>query len=142
MNLYQILFLATSGFFILLLIILSEHGYGLDQIKLRKTGQGQHGSAKFASPAEIHKAYRSVNYQPDAWRAGESLPASPGIIVGVKSNGFHNVALCDTGDIHCLMIGAAGIGKTAYFLYPNIEYALACGVSFLSTDTKGDIFRN
>jgi type IV secretion system protein VirD4 len=33
----------------------------------------------------------------------------------------------DTGDIHCLMIGAAGVGKTAYFLYPNLEYA--CGTT-------------
>ena len=48
----------------------------------------------------------------------------------------------DSGDIHCLMIGAAGVGKTANFLYPNIEYACASGMSFLTTDTKGDLFRN
>ena len=41
-----------------------------------------------------------------------------------------------------MMIGAAGVGKTAYWLYPNIEYACASGMSFLSTDTKGDIMRN
>jgi type IV secretion system protein VirD4 len=40
------------------------------------------------------------------------------------------------------MIGAAGVGKTAYWLYPCLEYALASGMSFLSSDTKGDIFRN
>lgn len=48
----------------------------------------------------------------------------------------------DSGDIHCLMIGAAGVGKTANFLYPNIEYACASGVSFVTTDTKGDLLRN
>lgn len=48
----------------------------------------------------------------------------------------------DSGDIHCLMIGAAGVGKTADFLYPNIEYACASGVSFVTTDTKGDLLRN
>lgn len=48
----------------------------------------------------------------------------------------------DDGDVHTLMIGAAGVGKTAYFLYPNLEYACASGMSFLSTDTKGDLFRN
>jgi type IV secretion system protein VirD4 len=26
--------------------------------------------------------------------------------------------LIDTGDVHALMIGAAGVGKTAYWLYP------------------------
>lgn len=51
-------------------------------------------------------------------------------------------ALVDTGDVHALMIGAAGVGKTAYWLYPCLEYALASGMSFLSTDTKGDVVRN
>ncbi|MBQ9673908.1 MAG: hypothetical protein IJV39_04705 [Ruminococcus sp.] len=45
--------------------------------------------------------------------------------------------MVDTGDVHALMIGAAGVGKTAYWLYPCIEYACATGMSFLSTDTKG-----
>ena len=40
------------------------------------------------------------------------------------------------------MIGAAGVGKTANFLYPCIEYACASGMSWLCTDTKGDLFRN
>ena len=35
-----------------------------------------------------------------------------------------------------------GVGKTANLLYPNIEYACASGMSFLTTDTKGDLFRN
>lgn len=35
-----------------------------------------------------------------------------------------------------------GRRKTAHFLYPNIEYACASGMSFLTTDTKGDLFRN
>jgi type IV secretion system protein VirD4 len=51
-------------------------------------------------------------------------------------------ALVDTGDVHCLMIGAAGVGKTANFLYPNLEYACASGMSFVTTDTKGDLYRN
>lgn len=54
----------------------------------------------------------------------------------------HTTALVDTGDVHTLMIGAAGVGKTAYFLYPNLEFACASGMSFLSTDTKGDVARN
>ncbi|MDE6260478.1 MAG: type IV secretory system conjugative DNA transfer family protein [Oscillospiraceae bacterium] len=48
----------------------------------------------------------------------------------------------DSDDIHCLIIGAAGVGKTAFFLYPNLEYACACGMSFLALDTKGDLARN
>ena len=54
----------------------------------------------------------------------------------------HGYALVDDDDIHCLMIGAAGVGKTANFLYPNLEYACASGMSFITTDTKGDLYRN
>ena len=51
-------------------------------------------------------------------------------------------ALVDCDDVHLLMIGASGVGKTAFFLYPNLEYACACGMSFLALDTKGDLARN
>ncbi len=50
--------------------------------------------------------------------------------------------MVDTGDVHCLMIGASGVGKTVYFLYPNLEYACASGMSFITTDTKGDLAKN
>ena len=66
-------------------------------------------------------------------------PLPQGVIVGCTNR---NEAIVDTGDVHVLMIGAAGVGKTAFWLYPCIEYALASGMSFLSTDTKGDIMRN
>lgn len=52
------------------------------------------------------------------------------------------MALVDSDDVHVLMIGASGVGKTAYFLYPNLEYACASGMSFLALDTKGDLARN
>ena len=40
------------------------------------------------------------------------------------------------------MIGTSGVGKTAFFLYSNLKYACASGMSFLSLDTKGDLVRN
>ncbi len=52
------------------------------------------------------------------------------------------VALVDDANIHTLMIGASGVGKTANFLYPNIEYCCAAGMSFVTTDSKGDLYRN
>ena len=37
-------------------------------------------------------------------------------------SGKHGItALVDKDDVHCLMIGASGVGKTAYFLYPNLS---------------------
>lgn len=88
--------------------------------------------------------YKEVPFTPKKWRNGANLPKveEQGIIVGSNNNKKNLTALVDTGDVHALMIGAAGVGKTAFWMYPCIEYALASGMSFLSTDTKGDIMRN
>lgn len=142
---------AAVMFTILGLISLLAHIYNLNNIKARTVGDGQHGTARFADKREIRKTYKYVQYEPQIWREqamngeqptmpdGNQLPQ--GIIVGCKGKS-KTVALVDDQDVHALMIGAAGVGKTAYFLYPNIEYACASGMSFISTDTKGDIYRS
>ncbi len=111
-------------------------------IKAKTVGNGQHGTARWATQREIAHTYARVDFTPQLWRQGKSLPEQQGIVVGCKSSKTGTTALVDTGDVHAMMIGAAGVGKTAYWLYPCIEYALATGMSFLSSDTKGDIFRN
>jgi type IV secretion system protein VirD4 len=123
-------------------ISLLSHYYTLNGIKSRTVGDGQHGTARFATEKEIRETYAHVPYEPEKWRKGENLPTAQGLVVGYKKHGGNITALVDEGDIHCLMIGAAGVGKTANFLYPNIEYACASGMSFVTTDTKGDLFRN
>lgn len=142
---------AAVMFTILGLISLLAHIYNLNNIKARTVGDGQHGTARFADKREIGKTYKHVLYEPQKWREqaknGEQPtmpdgnPLPQGIIVGCKGKS-KTVALVDDQDVHALMIGAAGVGKTAYFLYPNIEYACATGMSFISTDTKGDIYRS
>lgn len=130
-------------------VTLLAHIYTLNNIKSRTVGDGQHGTARWASKTEIKRTYKHIPFTPERWREqakrgekpttvdGEELPQ--GIVVGCTGN---TTAMVDTGDVHALMIGAAGVGKTAYWLYPCIEYACASGMSWLSTDTKGDIMRN
>ena len=130
-----------SGVFILISSL--SYLYSLRQIKNKTAGNGQHGTARWASSREIHKTYKVVPFEPKIWRRDEkSRPTEQGIIVGCESRGNETLALVDSGDVHCMMIGAAGVGKTAFWLYPNIEYACATGMSFMTTDTKGDIMRN
>ena len=91
------------------------------------------------------RIYKHVPFTPQKWRSQAQKGQAPtvgnepvpqGIVVGCT--GKKSVtAIVDTGDVHVLMIGAAGVGKTAFWLYPCIEYACASGMSFLSTDTKG-----
>ena len=133
-------------------LTLLAHIYSLNNIKSRTVGDGQHGTARWANKREIKKTYKHIPFTPEKWRRqakngktpttedGKELPQ--GIVVGCTGSKGNTTAMIDTGDVHALMIGAAGVGKTAYWLYPCIEYACASGMSWLSTDTKGDIMRN
>jgi type IV secretion system protein VirD4 len=133
---------AAAMFSALGAISLLSYIYDLNSIKSKTVGDGQHGTARFASKSRQRKIYKEVLFDPEAWRRGESLPDVQGIIVGCVERRGKTYALVDDGDVHAMMIAAAGAGKTTYFLYPNLEYACACGMSFLTTDTKGDLARN
>ena len=148
-------------------VTLLAHIYSLNNIKSRTVGDGQHGTARWANNGEIKRIYKHIPFTPERWRKQAAKGQTPtvlkvvkksrfrkkktdeipeavpqGIVVGCKGGKGNTVAMVDTGDVHALMIGAAGVGKTAYWLYPCIEYACASGMSFLSTDTKGDVMRN
>lgn len=114
----------------------------LNGIKAKTIGDGQYGTARWATKSEIKKTFVSLPFEPEKWRKGENLPAVQGTVVGCRGSGKKTVALVDEGDVHTLMVGAAGVGKTSFFLYPNLEFACASGMSFLQTDTKGDVARN
>jgi type IV secretion system protein VirD4 len=143
-------------------VTLLTHIYNLNNIKSKTVGDGQHGTARWATRKEIRQTYKHIPFTPKRWReqaknglqptvagavrhrkkkskAVEEQALPQGIVVGCEGN---TTALVDTGDVHVLMIGAAGVGKTAFWLYPCIEYACASGMSFLSVDTKGDVMRN
>ena len=165
------LVIAGTAMFATLGLIAGLSGMYSLNIKAKTVGHGQHGTARWATKGEIKKTYVHVPFEPQLWRKGEHLPTEQGIVVGCLTkrhrlgNGLRTVwnvlvvkllrrshpipktadettALVDTGDVHAVMIGAAGVGKTSYWLYPCLEYALASGMSFLSTDTKGDVVRN
>lgn len=139
-----LLIVSIVMFAVLGAISVLAHIYNLNNIKAKTVGDGQHGTARWARKEEIHKAYRHIPFVPEKWRRGEQLPEAEdqGVIVGCNSTANGTTALVDTGDVHALMIGAAGVGKTAYFLYPNLEYACASGMSFITSDTKGDLYRH
>lgn len=129
-------------FFIAFLVIVNLlDNRNINGIKSKTVGDGQHGTARWATRSEIRSAFFLLPFEPEKWRKGKDLPTVQGTIIGCRGQ-RKTVALVDTGDVHTLMIGAAGTGKTAFFLYPNLEFACASGMSFLSTDTKGDVARN
>ena len=191
-NVWPLILLGGGLLAFLLVVSFLSKNYSLNNFKNKTVGDGQHGTARWATPKEIHTTYHVVPFRPRRWRKGEELPTVQGIILGsmggrkrrakrgVISQTTHKLlerlrrptagkkekqkpkkkktaiskiknvmeeqrdvrALVDSDDIHCLMIGASGVGKTAYFLYANLEYASASGMSYLALDTKGDLARN
>ncbi|WP_242940844.1 type IV secretory system conjugative DNA transfer family protein [Ruminococcus albus] len=131
----------TAAFIIFYVVVNALDNKNINRIKSKTVGDGQHGTARWATKPEIRRTFSSSQFSPEDWRQGKNLPSVQGTVVACRG-GKHTTALVDTGDVHTLMIGAAGVGKTAYFLYPNIEFACASGMSFLSTDTKGDVARS
>jgi type IV secretion system protein VirD4 len=141
-KIYILIAAGTIMFAVIGGLSLLAHYYTLNGIKSRTVGDGQHGTARFATKKEIERTYKRIPFRPKAWRKGKEQPQEQGIILGSVGKKNEVTALVDTDDVHTLMIGASGVGKTAFFLYPNLEYACATGMSFLCTDTKGDLFRN
>ena len=145
------LILSVGGIILMLFFVTyASQRHNLNSIKDKTVGNGQHGTARWATQQEVRRTYHHVPFTPGQWRlearegkqptaGGKPLPQ--GVILGSK--GLRTtIALVDSDDVHVLMIGASGVGKTAYFLYPNLEYACASGMSFLALDTKGDLARN
>ena len=113
--------LPVGGFFAILITMMTVgNQYSLNRIKSRQVGDGQYGTARFASEKEIQDTFLALPYESKAWRAGKSLPKAQGLLVGSRWHRNKVIAYIDESDVHMLMIGAAGVGKTANFLYPNM----------------------
>ena len=136
--------IAVGVVIVLFIVLLSAltNNCSLNGIKSKTVGDGQHGTARWATTQEVKKTFANMPFDVASWRAGKNLPEAQGLILGSTQRGKQLDALVDRDDVHCLMIGASGVGKTAFFLYPNLEFACASGMSYLALDTKGDLARN
>ena len=136
--------IAVGVVIVLFIVLLSAltNNCSLNGIKSKTVGDGQHGTARWATTKEVKKTFANVPFDVASWREGKNLPEVQGLILGSTQRGKQLDALVDRDDVHCLMIGASGVGKTAFFLYPNLEFACASGMSYVALDTKGDLSRN
>ena len=78
----------VAGSMFALFIIISTVGnhYSLNQIKNKTVGQGQYGTARWATKKEVKKTYKRIDFQPNEWRNNpDSRPTEQGIVVGCKN---------------------------------------------------------
>lgn len=83
------IFLALCGALLVFLLMASflSKSYSLDRIKSKTVGDGQHGTARWATPKEIGKTYHTVPFRPRRWRKGKELPTEQGLILGSVGGG-------------------------------------------------------
>ena len=87
----KLLFLAMAGV-VLLLLLAATHFSGpgsLNHIKSKTVGDGQHGTARWATPKEIRKTFRHVPFHPAQWRKGQDRPRDQGLILGSTGKKGH-----------------------------------------------------
>lgn len=124
-------------------VTLLAHIYDLNHIKSKTVGDGQHGTARWATKAEIKETYAQIPFTSEKWRSqakqgnaptmslptkkrrlfrktGEvtEQPLPQGIVAGCRGGKVNTMALVDTGDVHALMIGAAGRGQNRVLVVP------------------------
>lgn len=63
-----LIFVAAVMFCILGGISLLAHIYNLNNIKSKTVGDGQHGTARWATKKEIYKTYWHIPFTPKKWR--------------------------------------------------------------------------
>ena len=63
--------------FIVLLSVLTNN-YSLNGIKSKTVGDGQHGTARWATTQEVKKTFANVPFDVASWRAGKNLPEVQG----------------------------------------------------------------
>ena len=67
-QLYLLIGMAALMFFVIGGISLIAHYYTLNGIKSKTVGDGQHGTARFATKKEILKTYEHIPFNVSDWR--------------------------------------------------------------------------
>ena len=81
-NVWSLILLGGGLLAFLLVVSFLSKNYSLNNFKNKTVGDGQHGTARWATPREIHTTYHVVPFRPRRWRKGEDLPTVQGIILG------------------------------------------------------------
>ena len=87
MNGLPILILVSVAMFALLTAIplITQH-YNLNHIKSKTVGDGQHGTARWATKSEIRKTYPHIPFTPEQWRR----EAAEGKMPSIAGTGTNN----------------------------------------------------
>lgn len=98
-------------------------------------GNGQHGNERFLRDSEKEKIFGVFEFT-----GVEQLSGKGGLVVQMQKKGNKERILYVNKDLHSLIIGASGSGKTRRLLFETIWLQLMSGLSVVVSDVKGEIY--
>lgn len=120
---------------VLLAVLILYTGYNNINVEARQVGNGQYGTARWATNKEKETAFTKVRF-------GEEQ--IPGFVIGYQSGNW----LVDTSDASALLCAPPGAGKTKRLMIPSIFYNAMVnkhtdgkGASMILTDCKGELIK-
>ena len=109
MNGISMLILSVGGIItVLFFVTYAAQKHDLNGIKDKTVGNGQHGTARWATRQEVKRTYHHVPYTPNQWRqaakegkqpTANGKPLPQGIVLGCQG-GRKTTALVDSDDVH------------------------------------------
>lgn len=98
-------------------------------------GDGQHGSARFTTEKEKDDIFNTF-----VFTGVEEFKGPAGLVIEMVKKGSKEFIRHVKEDVHTLIIGASGAGKTRRILFQTVWLQLLAGVSIVISDVKGEIF--
>jgi len=100
-------------------------------------GEGQHGTARFATEKEKETYFCVTNYDGNKI-TNEKL--NLGLVLGMVKEGIKEKIICIADDIHTIILGATRSGKSRREIAETIWLRSFCNKSMVINDPKGDLY--
>ena len=79
-----ILVLLSAAFIGCMILATVLDNKSINGIKSKTVGDGQYGTARWATKPEIRQTFSFLPFEPKKWRKGEDLPKIQGTIIGCR----------------------------------------------------------
>jgi len=98
-------------------------------------GNGQHGNARFTTTKEKDRIFSTFRFS-----GNEKPERKGGLVTEMVHPGGAELIRYVGADLHSLIIGSTGSGKTRRILLPTVWLQLISGISVVVSDVKGEIY--
>lgn len=106
-----------------------------DKIKIPvAVGSGQHGNARFSTEEEQKAIFDSFLF------TGKETPKNGGLVIGMEKRGDSEIIRYVGDDLHSIILGTTGSGKSRRVILQTIWMQIMSGKSVVVSDVKGELY--